>query len=335
MSFIWPVMLTTLLLVPLLILFYFSRLRRRKKLAQNFGLSMGFGSGPAQAKPGFRRHLPPLLFLAALTILFVSLARPETVMSLPKIEGTVLLAFDVSGSMAATDLTPTRMEAAKAAAREFVKRQPRTVQIGVIAFSDSGYSVQAPTNDKDSILASIDRLAPQRGTSLAHGIEASLNTLFNTRPAALEYSNITPTPAPSPTPVAAASNKSAAIILLTDGENNENPDPLAAAKTAADRGVRIYTIGLGSPTGSILKVDGFTVRTKLNEAMLRQISKITGGEYFNAANNADLKRVYSTINPQFVIKPEKTEITALFSTASIAVFLIGAVFSYLWFGRLV
>ena len=124
-----------------------------------------------------RRHIPPALFLAGLTILIVALARPQTVVSLPRVEGTVILAFDVSGSMAADDMKPTRMEAAKAAARDFVQRQPPSVQIGVVAFSDNGFSVQVPTNDQDAILAAINRLTPQRGTSLANGIRASLNAI--------------------------------------------------------------------------------------------------------------------------------------------------------------
>ncbi len=200
-----------------------------------------------------RRHIPPALFLAGLAILLIALARPQTVVSLPRIEGTVILAFDVSGSMAADDLEPTRMEAAKVAAREFVERQPRSVQIGVVAFSDSGFAVQAPTNDQDAILAAIDRLTPQRGTSLGQGILASLNTIDADRGQAPRlYSNLTPTAATTPTPVPQGTYTSAVIVLLTDGENNAAPDPLAAAQAAADRGVRIYTVGIGSAAGATL-----------------------------------------------------------------------------------
>ena len=333
MNFIWPIMLILLLAVPLLVIYYLNQQRRRRSIAQNFG-SMGFSQGAARQNPGGRRHLPPILFLIGLTLLIFALSRPQTLMSLPKLEGTVLLTFDVSGSMAADDLKPSRMEAAKAAARDFVQRQPRTVQIGVVAFSDSGYSIQPPSNDKDTILASIDRLTPQRGTSLSHGIEASLNVLNPSKRSTFDFSSRVLTPVPSPTPVSPGSHTSAAIILLTDGENNQAPDPLTTAQTAADRGVRIYTIGIGSPTGANLKVDGYTVHTQLDETILRKIAQITDGAYFNAADNQQLQKIYSTINPQLTIKPEQTEITALLSTASVLVFLFGAVISYIWFGRL-
>ena len=220
-----------------------------------------------------------LFFLAGLTILFLSLARPQTVVNLPREEGTVILAFDVSGSMAADDMKPTRMEAAKAAARAFIERQPSTVQIGVVAFSDSGFSVQSPTNDQEAILAAIDRLRPQRGTSLARGIEASLNTIAIAQGQGGQGNDPalsggpTAEPTPSPTPVPKGMYTPAVIVLLTDGENNENPNPLVAAQAAADRGVRIYTVGIGSAAGSILHIEGFTVHSQLDEAALKQISQ--------------------------------------------------------------
>src|SRR6266508_1781732 len=176
MSFIWPAMLVFLALIPLCVGMYIRMQRRRRRLAASYG-SLGLVQATAGRRPGARRHIPPALFLASLTVLTIALARPQLVISLPREEGTVILAFAVSCSMAAYDLKPTRMEAAKAAARDFVQRQPRTVQIGVVAFSDSGLAVQAPTNDQEAILAAISRLTPQRGTSLGQGILAALNTV--------------------------------------------------------------------------------------------------------------------------------------------------------------
>jgi Ca-activated chloride channel family protein len=237
--------------------------------------------------------------------------------------------------MAADDLKPTRMEAAKTAARDFVQRQPSSVQIGVVAFSDSGFTVQVPTNDQEAILAAINRLTPQRGTSLANGILASLNTIaVGAGQAPHLYSNLSPTPTPTPTPVPKGTYTSAVIVLLTDGENNESPDPFAAAQTAADRGVRIYTVGIGSAAGTTLHINGFTVHTQLDEAMLKQISQLTDGTYYNAENEQDLRTIYDNLNPQLVIKPEKTEVTSIFAGVSILVLLIGGVFSLLWFSRL-
>jgi len=184
-------MLFSLALIPLAVVLYILLQRRRRRIAERYG-SFGFVQEAAGRGLGARRHVPPLLFLAGLTILAVAIARPQAVVRLPRIEGNVILAFDVSGSMAADDFKPTRIEAAKAAARDFIQRQPRTVQIGVVAFSDSGFSVQAPTNDQDAILAAINRLSPQRGTSLAQGIISSLKTIAaatSEQPLPEHYSN--------------------------------------------------------------------------------------------------------------------------------------------------
>ncbi len=334
MSFIWPAMLWLLLLPPLGIVLYLRLQRRRRQALARYG-SLGFAQQATGRGPGWRRHVPPVLFLLSLTILITALARPQTVVSLPRVEGTVILAFDVSGSMAADDLKPTRMEAAKAAARGFVQNQPPAVRIGVVAFSDSGFSVQTPTNNQAAILAAIDRLSPERGTSLANGIFASLNALdAETRQPPLFLSNLTPTPRPTPTPVPPGAYTSAVIVLLTDGENTSAPDPLTAALAAADRGVRIYTVGIGSAEGTILHVNGLTVHTQLDEATLQQISLITGGAYYNAEDEQELLAIYDSLNPQLVLRPEKTEVTSIFTGAALLVLLIGSAFSLLWFGRL-
>ncbi len=335
MSFIWPLSLGLLILVPLFIVLYVRLQRRRKRAAANYG-RLGMVSGTA----GKRRHIPIILFLLGLTILIVALARPQTELSLPRIEGTVILAFDVSGSMAADDLQPTRMEAAKVAARSFVEQQPPSVRVGVVSFSESGFTVQAPTDDQAAVLAAIERLQPQRGTSLGYGIEMSLNAIAvaESGDAPRFYSNATPTPegtpAPTPAPVPPGTHTSAVIVLLTDGENNTLPDPVVAAQAAADRGVRIYPIGIGSAAGSILHIEGLTIRSRLNEELLNQIAEITDGTYYTAANEQDLKTIYANLNPQLVIKPEKTEVTALLAGVGIVFLLIGGALSLIWFSRL-
>jgi Ca-activated chloride channel family protein len=335
MTFIWPTMLFfALLLIPLLIAFYLILQRRRRRFATKYG-SLGLVQESAGRGIGSRRHIPPLLFLVSLSILMLALARPQTEINLPRIEGTVILAFDVSGSMAADDLQPTRMEAAKTAARDFVQHQPPSVQIGIVAFSDTGFSVQPPTNDQTAILASINRLTPQRGTSVANGILVSLNTIVTGQQQNTHfYSSLTPGPTPTPTTVPQGTYTSAVVILLTDGENNENPDPLTAAQTAANMGVRIYTVGIGSAAGTTLHVNGFTVHTKLDEAALQQIAQITGGTYYNADSKEALLKIYDNLDPQLIIKPEKTEVTSIFAGASVLVLLIAGLFSLLWFSRL-
>ena len=333
MSFIWPIMLLfAIVLIPLLIAFYLILQQRRRRFAAKYA---GFGLASTGGGVGGRRHIPPILFLMGLSILLVGLARPQMVVTLPRTEGTVILAFDVSGSMAATDMLPTRMDAAKAAARNFVQHQPPSVQIGVVAFSDNGFSVQPPTNDQDAILASINRLTPQRGTSLANGILVSLHTIATSGQVDTNYyTSLTPVPSPTPTAVPQGTYSPAVIVLLTDGENNENPDPLAAAQAAAKAGVRIYTVGLGSAAGTNLHVNGFTVHTQLDEAQLQQIAQITGGAYTNAQSKDDLLKAYDNLNPQLVIKPEETEVTSILAGASMLVLLVGGLFSLLWFNRL-
>jgi Ca-activated chloride channel family protein len=334
MEFIWPSLLVLLLLIPLLAVLYSRMERRRRRYAESYG-GLGFGQEADRSGPGRRRHIPMMIFLAGLSILIVALARPQAVVSLPRQEGTVILAFDVSGSMAADDLQPNRMEAAKAAARQFIERQPSSVQIGVVVFSDSGFTVQTPTNDQEAILASINRLVPQRGTSLAYGILISLNTIASdVAQGPAQLSDITPEPTATPTPVPRGTYEPVVIILLTDGENNAPPDPLEAARLASDRGVRVYTVGIGSPAGATLNIEGFNVLSQLNEELLIQISQITGGAYFNAETEQDLQAIYENIDPQLVVKPRKMEITSLFAGASILILVIGGTFSLLWFSRL-
>jgi len=308
--------------------------KRRAQFAVRYG-SLGLVQQASGGSSGSRRHVPAVFFLAGLIVLFVALGRPQMLIGLPKVEGIVILAFDVSGSMSADDFEPTRMEAAKIVAKDFVARQPTTVRVGVVAFSDSGFSVQLPTNDQASIVSAIDRLQPQRGTSLANGIVVSLNTIANVTGQDPIVGMDAETPVegqPIPAPVSA--ENSAVIVLLTDGENNMDPDPFVAAQFAAERDIPIHTIALGSTEGTILNVNGFTVHTKVDEAALQEISGMTEGLYFNAENEEDLQAIYESIEPNFRFSREKTEVTAVFAGLGILLLLVGGMMSLLWFGRL-
>ena len=335
MSFIWPPMLLLLVLIPLGIWAY-RAMERRRRLAVEAASGLGLGRGAAGRRSGFRARIPAVLFVVGLAILVVALARPQSVVDLPREQGTVILAFDVSRSMAADDLKPTRMDAAKAAAKAFVGRQPQGVVIGVVAFSGTGIAVQAPTDDPAAVLAAIDRLGPEQGTSLGQGILASLNAIATAEGESTSgyYTNRSPTPTPEPTPVPAGFHAPAVIVMVSDGENTESPDPLAAAQTAADRGVRIYTVGIGSTTGATLDLDGFKVHTQLDEATLRQISDLTGGAYHAAADADALKSVYDQLDLRLTIEPQEMEITSLFAGASILVLVIGGLGSLVVLGRL-
>jgi Ca-activated chloride channel homolog len=324
MTFIWPPMLYSLLLVPLLAAVYFYRQRKRQRLAERYN-SLGFAAAFAAQNAGMRRHIPILLFLAAIAILLLSLGRPQAVVHLPRVEGTIILGFDVSGSMIAGDYPPTRMEAAKAVARDFVLSQPSTVQIGVVAFSNNGFAVQPPTNDQEQILEAIARLTPQQGTSLGQGIVSAINTLDSSYGQASVPGEESDPVDPRQLP--------AAIVLLSDGENNAEPSPFEAAMIAAERGIKVYTIGIGSTAGSVIELNGFNVHTRLDELTLQQIAAISGGEYFYAETGSDLEDIYNSLTPQLIVRPEEMEMTSLFAGASILVMLIAGFLSLLWFNR--
>ena len=327
-------MLIFLALAPGFALLYARAQERRKRASAGLGL---WGSANTGQTPGTRRYLPMILFLAGLTILLAALARPQAIVNLPSREGIVILAFDVSGSMAAGDMAPSRMEAAKAAVQRFVQRQPESIKIGVLAFSDSGLAVQEPTNEQAAVLAAINRLSPQRGTSLGNGIQAALNLIELQRhppQEPLQYSQRTPEATATPTPMPPGTYIPAVIVLLTDGENNEAPDPLAAAQLSAERGVRVYTVGIGSAAGTTLEIEGFSVHTQLNEPMLQEIAQATGGAYAHAETAQDLQSVYDNLNPELIVKPEKMEVTSLFSGAGIALLLAGGALSLAWFKRM-
>jgi Ca-activated chloride channel family protein len=332
MSFIWPTLLLMLLCVPFLVLLYLQLQARRRRFAARYG-SLGLVHDAVGKGIGFRRHIPATIFLSGITILIFSLARPQATVSVPRIEGTVILTFDVSGSMAATDLQPTRMEAAKAAATQFVENQPSGVAIGVVVFSDGGISVQPPTHERSETLETIERLVPRRGTSVGNGILVALNTIAVDAgdPPILKTSAASDAVEALPAPQ--GWYPSAAVVLFTDGENNEEPDPAMAADLAADLGVRVYTVGIGSVAGANIEVEGFTIHTSLNEALLQYISGQTGGAYYNAGNEEDLRRIYSDLEPKFSIKPEEIEITSIFAGLGMLVFLLGGLLSLLWFGH--
>jgi len=324
MTFIWPAMLLTLVLVPLLVAVYLRLLRWRQ--ARLGPLAILHGGSVRRVR--VRRHLPPAFTLGGLTLLFVGLARPEAPISLPHIEGTVILAFDVSNSMLADDLEPTRLEAAKAAARAFVDDQPAVIRIGVVAFGGGGLVVQPPTNEREAILAAIDRLTPQGGTSIGEGIFTSLNALSD-KPLALDAAVLES----GVRPPQLDDFPSAVVVLLTDGENTQSPDPLEVAQLAAEAGVRIYPVGVGSVEGTVLALDGFRILTQLNEVTLQEIADATNGVYYHAEDEQALREIYQDIELQMTVRGETMEITSIFAGGSMLLLLTGAGLALFWFGR--
>jgi Ca-activated chloride channel family protein len=334
-------MLALLLLIPLLILVYILLQRRRQKYALRYA-SLSLVKEAMGRGPGWRRHIPAAIFLIALFWMIVALARPEATTLVPAAEGTIILAVDVSGSMIATDLQPNRLEAAKAAARAFVEKQPDTVQVGVVSFSDNAFVIQPPTDDKDALLAAVGRLNWQRGTAIGRGMVASLEAIAEKtgQPAEIDLnqdnqnSGSSSNAAPQPTPMPKGQYQNAIVVLLTDGENNQWPEPVEIAQIAADRGIRIVTVGIGSEEGAIVRIQGRAIRTRLDEQTLRTIAEITDGQYYNAQTETDLVKVYENLSTNLVLKTDKTEVTAYFTAAAVFFSLLAGFLSLMWFNRL-
>lgn len=349
MKFLWPEMLWLLALVPVLVLLYLWLLRRKKtalRLASLAIVKSAMGGGAR-----WRRHVPPVLLLLALTALIVAIARPTAVITLPSQQQTVILAMDVSGSMRATDVQPSRIIAAQNAAKAFINDVRADTRVGIVTFAGTASVVMPPTNNKEDLLAAIDRFQLQRATAIGSGLIISLATLFPddgitldsvsragrreqaARPLA-DPLNAKPTQKPF-TPVPPGSYTSAAVILLTDGARTTGPDPLEAAKMAADRGVKVYTIGFGTKDGEIIGFEGWSMRVRLDEDSLKNIASLTHGEYFWAGSEVDLKKVYETLNARLVFERKETEITALFAALGAALALVAAGLSVWWFSRIV
>ena len=345
MTFLWPEMLWLLLIVPALVAAYFYLLRRKQQAALRYAsLSL---VKEAMAGRKFRRHLPPLLFLIALIVMIVAIARPAAVVTLPSQHRTIILAMDVSGSMRATDVQPNRITAAQNAAKAFVADQPSNVRIGVVSFAGTASVVQAPTQNREDIIAAIDRFQLQRATAIGSGIIVSLATIFpdaGIDVSSMIYGRNGPRGVPLDQagkaekkefkPVPPGSYTSAAIILLTDGQRTTGPDSLEAARMAADRGVRVYTVGFGTKGGETIGFEGWSMRVRLDEETLKAIASMTRGEYFYAGSAADLNKVYESLNARFLLEKKAMEISALFAAAAAVAALVSALLSLLWFNRI-
>jgi Ca-activated chloride channel homolog len=349
MTFLWPSALWFLAGLPLLVALYLWLLRRRKSAAIAFpNLALVKAAlGPRQS---MRRHVPPALFLLALAVMILALARPATQMTLPSQHETVILAMDVSGSMRADDVKPTRLAAAQAAARAFIKDTPKSTRIGLVSFAGSAALVQPPTANRDELNAAIEQLQLQHATAVGSGILVSLKALFpdqefDVRPpgqmrasrasaAAGASAPINAPAKPEQKPVPPGSYKSAVIILLTDGQTTTGPDPVDAARLAAERGVRVFTVGVGTPDGQILTGEGWSIRVRLDEDALKVIADMTRAEYFFAGNAPDLKKIYEGLNSKLVMEKKETEVTALFTAVAGLLALLAGVLSMLWFNRL-
>jgi Ca-activated chloride channel family protein len=341
-SFLWPTSLFFLIAVPVLLALYIWSQRRRRKYALRYA-SLSLVKEALGRGPGIRRHIPPALYLLALAFMLFALARPITVVKVPSQEGTVILAIDVSGSMRATDIKPDRLTAAKAAASAFVIKQGENLKIGIVSFATDASLVQPPTTDRDLALAAIDRLRVQRATAIGRAILTSLDAIVEDQgggegdlPSAVLTQRQTPAAPEQPTKTAVpgAVKAAASIILLTDGQNNQFPPPLAILDQAISRGIRVYTVGVGTPAGAVLSLEGRSIRTSLDETTLKTIAEDTDAQYFLATSDADLKKVYENLTTQLVLRTQKTEVTALFTLVAAVFSIVASALSLLWFNRL-
>ena len=334
MGFQWPEALWLLLAAPLLALAYLVILRRKKRSVVRYS-SLGLVR-EAMAGRAWRQHVPPALLLVGLIGALIAVARPSAVITLPSQQRVIILAIDVSLSMRAADVLPSRLHAAQEAARKFVQEQPPDVRIGIVSFAGTASLVQQPTSNREDLVAAIDRLQLDRQTAIGSGIVVSLATLFPDEGidlAAMVLDRRSPKRPVKPAP--AASNPHAAIILLTDGRRTTGPDPLEAARMAADRGIRVFTVGFGTAAGAMAPVEGYSIFMMFDEETLKAIADLTGAEYFHATTADELHKVYERLGSKLVLQKERTEITVLFAIAAAILIAVAAALSLAWFSRIV
>jgi Ca-activated chloride channel family protein len=357
MIFLWPFMLGLLALLPVLVAAYILVLRRKKRSAVRFA-NLAMVKAALGTSVGWRRHVPPALFLLALAVLIVATARPAAEITLNTARSTVILAMDISGSMGAEDVEPNRMVASQEAAKKFIAEQPGNVEIGIVAFASVALLVQAPTTDREPLYSAIDSFDLRRGTAVGSGILTSLRTIFpdfdfyaalaaprgEVRLGARGLGAGPPLNSNSatargdqdaglPKPVEPGSYSSAIIILLTDGATTAGPNPRAAGQLAADFGVRVFTVAFGSREGSVVNFAGRRMRAQLDAATLQDIAKRTEGEFFEATSADELTRVYSTMSTKFVGEKKQTEMAFIFAGIGALIATIAGFLSLWWFGR--
>lgn len=356
MTFLWTEMLWLLLVVPALVLAYVWIQRRRKRTSLRYAnlplIRQALGKGL-----GWRRHVPPALLLLAIAVLILAVARPAAVVTLASARATVILAMDVSGSMRAADVAPSRIVAAQEAAKTFITQQPMDVEIGIVAFASAAMLMQAPTLDRELLTTAINSFDLRRGTAVGSGILTALATIFPDQKfelgrssdprdqlGALSRSGVLGAESrslddPEPevlehVPVEPGSYQSAVVILLTDGATTTGPDPIAAGRLAADYGVRVYTVGFGSTSGDVVSFGGRSMRAMLDATTLQAIADTTDAEYFEAASSEALAEVYTSLSTRLVAEKKLTEIAFAFAGMGALIAIVAAALSMFWLGRI-
>jgi Ca-activated chloride channel family protein len=349
MDFLWPGFFILLGIIPLLIGVYVWILRRRKRFSVRFS-SLSLVQPAVSSQSQWRRHVPFALFLLALASLVLALVRPVTIVSVPSIDRTVVLAIDVSRSMCSTDITPNRLEAAKEAAISFIQRESGNSQIGVVAFAGFAAIVQPPTDDQELLLDAIDNLSTARRTAIGSGILKSIDAIAEFDKS-IAPSTFGPSTGAEAAPVPEGAYAPAIIIVLTDGVSNVGPQPLVAAQQAQDRGIRVYTIGFGTANpGSMRNCNpgansgedqfgfgggsfgggGGGYRRGIDEVTLQEIARMTGGEYYSAESLDDLQNVFQILPTDLITKNETVEISAFLAAIGALLLCFSLGLSFLW-----
>ena len=345
MEFLWPGFLFLLGLIPLLVGLYLWMLRRRRFAVRYSSLELVRAALPK--KSNWRRHLPVVLFLLGFASLIFALGRPVAILSLPTNQTTIILTMDVSGSMRSRDISPSRLQAAEAAAFSFIQHQKANTQIGLVAFSSFAEIIQPATTNQEALQAALDSLTVGRRTAIGSGILAALDAISQVDKS-VAPSNTTNQPGVEPTPVPKGDYAPDIIVLLTDGASNAGPDPVEAAKQAADRGVRVYTIGFGTLNGPSASQSPFGgggfggggggfggggggLRLALNETSLKQIASMTGGTYHLASSANELETVFADLPTYLIIKHEILEISVAFTAFGALLAAIAVLLSIIWY----
>jgi len=348
-TFLWPQLLWLLMALPLLVLLYVWLLRRRKRTALRYAnLSIvreALGKGP-----GWRRHVPPVLMLMSLAAMLLAASRPMASITLPSTQQTIILAMDVSGSMRAEDVQPNRLVASQNAAKAFLAELPRHVKVGIVAFAGAAQVVQPVTLSREDLVTAIDKFQLQRATAIGSAIVVSLSELFPEQRISLTdmtYSRNSDPFAPRGRsldqprnteekafqPVEPGSYGSAAIILLTDGQRTTGVDTAEAAKMAADRGVRVYTVGVGTVEGEVIGFEGWSMRVRLDEDTLKDVARTTRAEYFYAGTAENLKQIYQSLSSRLTVEKKETELSGLLALVAAGLAIVAAGLSLAWFNR--
>ena len=359
MTFLWVDLLALFVLLPILVGVYVWALRRRRPAGVRYS-SLSLVREAVRGTSRVRRHLPFVFFVAALGALVLAMARPVVVVAVPTNQTTIILTIDVSGSMCSSDIPPSRLEAAESAASTFINKQATNTKIGIVAFSSFAEVVQAPTSDRTLLLDALHSLATGRRTGIGDGILASIDAISEIDSSVAPSQSSTSTTKP-PVPVPPGDYAPDIVVLLTDGVNNTGTDPLDAAQQAADRGVRVYTIGFGTADGGSFSPTcapqfqgrepgaggggfggggfggggfgggggggGGNFRRGIDEATLQKIADMTGGKYYPAESASQLEGVFQSLPVNLIFKHEATEVSFAFigvgSLLAALAFLLG------------